>query len=1126
MRKDLSCLKKSRWLLLTIFSLLLGSNSMWAEELTEDFNALTVTKQSLSNGWFVQGTNSYGTSYLLNPSQITNFSDAFNYSYELCKQGRSGGSIVTSKASNPAYIVIPVQLTGTVTFYAASYKTSNGSCNVFEVTEDNGVYTIGTTSLTNGAISLPKKTSSSAQPTWNEIKVELGDNNKMIAITLTYGAIDDFKATKFEESQYKRPASLTFSNITSSSASITWSSGSGDNSETGWDLEYKTSDSNTWNEVHGLSVSTLTYTLDNLLDNTTYDIRIKARYGENESGWRTDSFKTLKAPITSFPWTETFNGLTSGIPDGWDNSEGTTTNESYKWTSYASGHDGRGIRFNSYNNSNNYTNFLKTPVLSFTQNAPMQLKFWYKNPTGGDFSVYISNDGGVTYTTELATGLTGASNWTEKVIDLPTDVFYDNVVIVFKGTSNWGSGDAYIYLDDVMVKENADYAMSISGSDVVSNTIAFGEVKNTSTTKTFTISNDGASTLTGITVISSDASVFTVSDTNFDLATGETRDITVTFVKGVVGDYSETVTISQANVAMPTTLTVTGSYALPAAATIAVKVGSNAVGETVAFGNVGKQKSIEITVENSGEADLNISSITSSNTTDFIVSPSTLIVQGGSSKTFTVTFTYPTENADLNSEKTATITVTPSNGGLNSVTFAVTGTRIELWSEDFAADAVPTAWDAGANWTISGGVAKAVYAYGSTSYLTTPVLTVTDATEELTFDYKATANYVSVKIQMSKDGGAFADYQTISGLNNGDAGTYTITGLEAGDYQFRFANDDYELDNFEGFKLKLADHIVTISASSIPDSPSYSISMKENRSFDATVTVKEMRGVAEALTAKLVMGTEVIGTATGNVAANSEETLTITATPTVAAPDGAQMHIEVEYAGGTLATDEVTRYVAALTYLTLDETSPDAVVAGTYDEVTLKRKFAEGWNTVCLPFTINDVESFFGAGAKAYNFEDYNNGELRFTVVNKLTASFPYIVYVPAAITSDIALTDITINSSDTEGWYTTHDEAKFQGTYAPMTAGQLEGKYGVVPSTGKIQKGGATATMKGFRAYFELPAGTGARLSFTDVTTGITTVMDASELGDDAFNLKGQRVENLKKGGLYIIGGKKVIVK
>ena len=32
------------------------------------------------------------------------------------------------------------------------------------------------------------------------------------------------------------------------------------------------------------------------------------------------------------------------------------------------------------------------------------------------------------------------------------------------------------------------------------------------------------------------------------------------------------------------------------------------------------------------------------------------------------------------------------------------------------------------------------------------------------------------------------------------------------------------------------------------------------------------------------------------------------------------------------------------------------------------------WNTVCLPFTIDDVEAFFGAGAKAYTFNSYVNG--------------------------------------------------------------------------------------------------------------------------------------------------------
>ena len=43
----------------------------------------------------------------------------------------------------------------------------------------------------------------------------------------------------------------------------------------------------------------------------------------------------------------------------------------------------------------------------------MQLSFWYKNPTGGDFSVYISTDGGLTHETSLVTGLTGIADWME-----------------------------------------------------------------------------------------------------------------------------------------------------------------------------------------------------------------------------------------------------------------------------------------------------------------------------------------------------------------------------------------------------------------------------------------------------------------------------------------------------------------------------------------------------------------------------------------------------------------------------------------------------------------------------------------------------------------------------------------
>lgn len=515
-----------------------------------------------------------------------------------------------------------------------------------------------------------------------------------------------------------------------------------------------------------------------------------------------------------------------------------------------------------------------------------------------------------------------------------------------------------------------------------------------------------------------------------------------------------------------------------------------------------------------------------------------MTIAAGETGTFSIAM-----NTEAAGVKSGNVTVTTNALNTTEFEIPVTGRVIsaDTWTEDFAGNKLPTGWDANETyWTFADGVVKGKYNTSSRSdYLTTPILTIAGTSDLLTFDYKATANYVSVPVQVSKDGGAWETctaVSTIGSLSNGDAGTATITGLEAGDYQFRFGNDDYNLDNFVGFQLNLPDHMAVISAYSIPESPSYSITMKEGQSFDATVTVKEQRGVAEELTAKLYMGETVIGTATDNVEANGTKVLNITATPTVAATSGAQMHIEVEWAGTTLATENVTRYVAAITNLTLDETSSESIVAGTYDNVTLKRIFAEGWNTVCLPFTISDVEGFFGAGAKAYEFTSFTDGNtLGFTTTAKLTASYPYIVYIPAAITEDIVLHNITIASNDATGWYSYKGDypsyAYFRGTYAPVGAGnwtknaETNVVYGVT-SAAKIQKAGANASIKGFRAYFDLPASvSGARLSFFDETTGITRVFAADEMPEGVFNLNGQKVEKVKKG-LYIINGKKTVRK
>ncbi|MBQ1585281.1 MAG: fibronectin type III domain-containing protein, partial [Muribaculaceae bacterium] len=257
--------------------------------------------------------------------------------------------------------------------------------------------------------------------------------------------IDDIVIT--EAPACTKPLGLEVVSTTTTSATLNWTASG---NETAWQICLD------GDETNLIDANSNPFTIEGLTAATSYTAKVRANCGDEDySDWsNTVTIETLCDVVTiTESWSENFNSLTAGIPNCWDNSEGTTTNASYMWSYYATGHNGAGLRFNSYSNSNGNTNFLKTPTLNFATGKVMQLRFWYKNPTGGDFSVFISTDGGSTYTTALATGLTGVSSWTQQEINLTNYVDAENVVIVFKGTSNYGSGDAYIYLDDVAIVE-------------------------------------------------------------------------------------------------------------------------------------------------------------------------------------------------------------------------------------------------------------------------------------------------------------------------------------------------------------------------------------------------------------------------------------------------------------------------------------------------------------------------------------------------------------------------------------------------------------------------------------------------------------------------------------------------
>ena len=397
------------------------------------------------------------------------------------------------------------------------------------------------------------------------------------------------------------------------------------------------------------------------------------------------------------------------------------------------------------------------------------------------------------------------SDWQSKSVDITIkSAGAYQVVFAWKNDGSGGSTSPAAAIDNFKILGAAP-VLEVGG-DVVGTTLAFGSVSET-TVKTITITNSGKVAMENITLAETadaDNAFAAAALSKTTLAAGESMNVEVTFSGTTAKDYTATYRVDADDVDA-IDIEVTATYS-NAPAQIAVKFGEDAVGETVAFGSVSKAISKTFTVTNDGDQTLNVT-IATDNISAFTVSPSTLEVAGKSSETFTVTFVYDAQN--LGMEKTANITVTPSNEGLSPVTFAVSATSIEMWSEDFSENKLPSGWEADTNyWTFADGVAKGKYGtYNRNNYLYTPSLIVESNTETLTFDYVTTDTYVTIPIYYSKDGGDYTTYtgypQSISA--SGTSGTFTITGLEAGNYKFRFGNDGYNLDNFEGFKLNADD---------------------------------------------------------------------------------------------------------------------------------------------------------------------------------------------------------------------------------------------------------------------------------------------------------------------------------
>lgn len=541
-------------------------------------------------------------------------------------------------------------------------------------------------------------------------------------------------------------------------------------------------------------------------------------------------------------------------------------------------------------------------------------------------------------------------------------------------------------------------------------------------------------------------------------------------------------------------------------------------GDDVAFGLVKEATTKQYTISNTGTKELVLTSIAAPagySVTEINNLNKTIAVNG----TLDIDVTLLAEQGKKAGDLVFTYDV---NGAETTFTLALTGRSeaADVWEEYFTTE-IPASWQkTGWTWNDDRQTAYSGGVQGEFT-LMTPRLSAA-AGQVLTYETKWQHTGDDMTVQYSTDKTSWTDYETVTAST--ETVEHQFVAPAAGNYYLKFTANRYvNLDNFIGFALNIPEHDMELAASDVPTTG------KCLNNYVATVTLKENAGKNENITAELwVNGANVNATAdVTSVEANSNATVVTLTWEPQTTMDAVEAYVKVTYAGGTLQTETVSLTIAEV--YTLSEISNDAVEAVTNETVMLQRTFAAGWNTICLPFAVADntaIEALFGAGTKVFNFKNYANSIIDFEAVTSMAAATPYLIYVPAAITEPIRIDNVTISNLNTTAGTVWHNNITFYGSYAPLAAGSLTGKYGVTPSN-QLAKGNSNTTMKGFRGYFDGSVA-GARICIFDETTGISRVYQGAEVfgdNDRVYNMNGQHVENAKNG-VYIVNGRKVMIK
>lgn len=185
------------------------------------------------------------------------------------------------------------------------------------------------------------------------------------------------------------------------------------------------------------------------------------------------------------------------------------------------------------------------------------------------------------------------------------------------------------------------------------------------------------------------------------------------------------------------------------------------------------------------------------------------------------------------------------------------------------------------------------------------------------------------------------------------------------------------------------------------------------------------------------------------------------------------------------------------------------------ESVKLTRKVQEGINSFILPFEVKAEDL---NATQIARFEYCDDKVANFKTEESVAANTPFL-------TKDAAKADV-LNFGEKTIVATPETLGKdFVGVYAPQSA---EGIYGI-DDKGMLHEGGAKATIAAFHAYLDVkdqnPAP--ARIAINGSTLTAINGVTADKVANTAvYDLSGRRVYGKLQKGLYIMNGKKFVVK